>query len=172
LNFAACYALEKLNNLRGGFNISIILNSIHFNNSIVDGPGVRTVVFLQGCTRKCDGCQNPTTWDKNLGKIVEIDSVVSELETKCKNRKITISGGEPLEQYSAVLEFVKKLYNLHFSIIVYTSYELQEVPREILNYIDYIKVGKYQIEKTTTLGYVGSLNQQFIKIKGEKYEIY
>lgn len=139
------------------------INSIYYNRSIVDGPGVRTVIFLQGCTLKCEGCHNPDTWDTSKGIEIDVTELIKDLKLKCINKKITISGGEPLLQYNQVLSLVKQLN--FFSIVLYTCYELDKVPSEILNYIDYIKVGAYQQKyRTTIIPFIGSSNQRFIKL--------
>ncbi len=85
------------------------INSIKYNDSHVDGPGIRTVLFMQGCDIRCKGCQNKSTWDINKGKEVDIDDLVDELKQKVFNKKITISGGEPLVQKECLLELVTKL---------------------------------------------------------------
>ena len=150
--------------------MKIVINSIDYSGSIVDGPGIRTVLFVQGCKRRCEECHNPSTWDMEGGIEFDIDEIVDELIEKCINKKVTISGGEPLLQYSPVLELVKKLKD--FNIVFYTSFELEDIPKELLKYIDYIKVGKYIKEKRTTiLPFVGSENQKFIELRGGKIEI-
>ena len=113
--------------------MNIIINSIDYRGSIVDGPGVRTVLFVQGCEHHCEGCHNPSTWDKNMGVIFHIDQIASELREKCTNMKITISGGEPLLQYPAIFELVKKLND--FDIALYTGFDLTDVPKEIIPYL-------------------------------------
>ncbi len=139
------------------------INSIDYSGSIVDGPGVRTVLFVQGCERKCVECHNPTTWDKNKGFLVNINDIIIELRKRCNNKKLTISGGEPLLQYPVILELVKNIQD--FDIALYTGFELQEVPKEILKFIKYIKVGCFIKEKRTTITpYIGSSNQKFIKL--------
>ena len=62
----------------------VYINSIKFNRSLVDGPGVRTVVFFQGCDLHCKGCQNPSTWDIKAGEQVlrEIPMVAEEAVPK------------------------------------------------------------------------------------------
>jgi anaerobic ribonucleoside-triphosphate reductase activating protein len=81
-----------------------------------------------------------------------------------KNKKITITGGEPFFQEKAVLELVKVLDGM--DICVYTGSSLHEVPKEILPYLHYIKVGKYKKElKCTTKPFIGSTNQEFIELK-------
>lgn len=88
------------------------INSIRYNNSVVDGPGIRTVLFMQGCDLHCKGCQNRSTWNIEKGKKVDIDELVNELTKKVFNKKITISGGEPLMQKECLIELVTKLNDL------------------------------------------------------------
>lgn len=146
------------------------INSIDYSGSIVDGPGIRTVLFVQGCKRECDGCHNPKTWDANKEKEVIIEEIIEELENKCRNKNLTISGGEPLLQYPAILDLVKKLQD--FNITLYTGFEIKDVPEEILNHINYIKVGNYIKEQRTTINpYIGSKNQRFINLEYKNNEI-
>ena len=150
--------------------MKIVINSIDYSGSIVDGPGIRTVLFVQGCKRKCEDCHNPSTWDIEMGKEIDIEEIVEDLNKKCLNKKLSISGGEPLLQYPAILELIKKLHN--FDIVLYTGFEFNDVPKEILKHVNYIKVGKYLKEKRTTITpYIGSKNQKFINLKGEINEI-
>jgi len=150
--------------------MKIVINSIDYSGSIVDGPGIRTVLFVQGCMRKCEDCHNPSTWDIEMGKEIDIEEIVEDLNKKCLNKKLSISGGEPLLQYPAILELIKKLHN--FDIVLYTGFEFNDVPKEILKHVNYIKVGKYLKEKRTTITpYIGSKNQKFINLKGEINEI-
>ena len=151
--------------------MKIVINSIDYSGSIVDGPGIRTVLFVQGCKRKCEDCHNPSTWDLDKGVDYEVEDIVNQLNIYCLNKKVTISGGEPFLQYPAVLELVKRLNN--YDIVLYTGFELEDIPKEILKYIDYIKVGKYIKEKRTTVTpYIGSKNQHFLNLRRENNEIH
>ena len=144
--------------------MDIIINSIDYKGSIVDGPGIRTVLFLQGCERRCEGCHNPETWDINMGKSVPVIDLSNEIRRKSINKKLTISGGEPLLQSPAILELINLLND--FNIALYTGFKMVEVPKEILEKLDYIKVGKYVKENhCTTIDYIGSANQRFINLK-------
>ncbi len=144
--------------------LEIRINSIDYSGSIVDGPGVRTILFVQGCLQRCEGCHNQSTWDIEGGQLRSIEEIVQELKEKCSNKKITISGGEPLLQYPAILELVKKLPN--FNMALYTGYEFEDVPKEILPYLKYIKVGRFEKESRTTITpFIGSGNQKFIDLK-------
>lgn len=149
--------------------MQLVINSIDFRGSIVDGPGIRTVLYVQGCDLACRGCHNPSTWDVSKGKSVETGDLMVELRAKVHNKKLTISGGEPLQQYPAVLELLTGLSD--FDIALYTGFNLDRVPKEILRLLRYVKVGRYIHEKgSTVLPYVGSSNQQFINLQGEHGE--
>ena len=142
----------------------VYINSIKFNRSLVDGPGVRTVVFFQGCDLHCKGCQNPSTWEMKNGTEMTTDELVTILEKEVVNKKVTFSGGEPLMQVDALIDIVKKLEG--FDIAVYTGHEFKEVPKELLDNITYIKTGSFKEElKSTVKPYVGSINQEFRRVK-------
>ena len=149
--------------------MKVYINSILFNRSLVDGPGVRTVVFFQGCDLHCVGCQNPSSWDVRQGTEMEVDDLVNILEQNSFNKKVTISGGEPLLQKVALLELVKRLDE--FDIAVYTGHDEKEIPQELYRYITYIKTGRFEQNLMTTITpFVGSTNQVFRKIKYEKMQ--
>ena len=142
----------------------VYINSIKFNRSLVDGPGVRTVVFFQGCDLHCNGCQNPSTWEMKNGTEMTTDELVTILEKEVVNKKVTFSGGEPLMQVDALIDIVKKREG--FDITVYTGHEFEEVPQELLDNITYIKTGSFKEElKSTVKPYVGSTNQEFRRVK-------
>ena len=66
----------------------VYINSIKFNRSLVDGPGVRTVVFFQGCDLRCKGCQNPSTWEMKNGTKMTTDELVATLKKEVINKNI------------------------------------------------------------------------------------
>ena len=114
--------------------VKVYINSIKFNRSLVDGPGVRTVVFFQGCDLHCKGCQNKSTWDMKSGTEVEVAELATLLQKEVCNKKITFSGGEPLMQADGLIELIKLLEG--FDIAVYTGHELSDVPQELLERIN------------------------------------
>nr|WP_298679130.1 4Fe-4S single cluster domain-containing protein [uncultured Treponema sp.] len=141
----------------------LYVNSIMENPSLCDGYGYRTVLFLQGCVRHCKGCQNERAWDITLGTKIEVGNLARQLREICFNKKLTISGGEPLLQKEALIALLEKLKD--FDLCIYTGYNLNEVSADILKYLKYIKVGPYIQElKTTTKPFVGSTNQEFLEI--------
>ena len=90
-----------------------MIGKIHSIQSLgtLDGPGIRFVVFMQGCNLRCHCCHNPDTWDINNGKEISdeelINKVVRYKEYFKDNGGITISGGEPLLQAKFVYEVFK-----------------------------------------------------------------
>lgn len=142
------------------------INSIIYNKSVVDGPGIRTVLFMQGCDLRCKGCQNKSTWDFNKGKEIDINDLVNELNEKVFNKKITISGGEPLMQKEALINLVTKLNDLGFNIALYTGHQKEDVPSILVEKVKYLKTGNFiQKLKTTITPFVGSSNQVFEEVK-------
>ena len=141
----------------------LFINSIMSNPSLCDGVGYRTVLFLQGCDLHCKGCQNQSTWDITKGTEISPHNLAMQLREKCFNKKLTITGGEPLMQKEALVELLEELKD--FDLCLYTGHKLSEVPTEILKYLKYIKVGPFIEElKTTTKPFVGSKNQEFIEV--------
>ena len=132
--------------------------------SVVDGPGMRFVIFTQGCEHHCAGCHNPQTHDPNGGETVSVDWLKEQIDAQKLIRGITFSGGEPLMQTEGLIELVKLLEG--FDIAVYTGHELGDVPQELLERINYIKTGPFKIElKTTVKPFVGSTNQEFRRLR-------
>lgn len=87
----------------------------------VDGPGIRYVVFLQGCPMRCQYCHNPDTWKVGIGKQMEASELISEYQkykTYMKRGGITVTGGEPLLQMDFVMELFElaKKENIHTCI--------------------------------------------------------
>lgn len=137
-------------------------------SSCDDGPGIRSVLFLQGCSRNCKGCHNSSIREHGKGKLIEIETLVRYLKENCCNKKITISGGEPLEQEKSLIVLIRRLKDEGYNICVYTGYDLENVPRQIFNYVDYIKTGAFtESLRNPEISYVGSSNQCMYKIENE-----
>ena len=142
----------------------LVINSIMKNPSLCDGYGYRTVLFLQGCNLHCKGCHNKRTWDINGGTAIDTKDLAKELRKRCFNKKLTISGGEPLLQADALVDLLEELKD--FDLCLYTGHQLSEVPEKILSYLKYIKVGPFVEElKSSMKPFVGSTNQEFIEVK-------
>ena len=104
-----------------------MIGKIHSIQSLgtLDGPGIRFVVFMQGCNLRCHCCHNPDTWDINNGKEISdeelINKVVRYKEYFKDNGGITISGGEPLLQAKFVYEVFKKAHENNINTCLDTS---------------------------------------------------
>ncbi len=140
-------------------------------DSIVDGPGVRTVVWTQGCPHHCPGCHNPMTHDFEGGALVEVEEVLKELEQLKNQDGITLSGGDPVCQSEACLEIAKKAHQLGMDVWCYTGFNYEQMlnnPRQraLLEEIDVLVDGKFIQElKSYNLYFKGSSNQRIIDVK-------
>ncbi len=142
---------------------TIRISALDFRGSTCDGPGIRNVVFFQGCNRHCPGCHNAGTWDPKGGYEISVADLVEQIEKQTPKKHITISGGEPLLQKKGLLTLVRLLRQKGFDIAVYTGHSLKEVPAQLLKLLNSIKVGDFRInDRTTVKPYVGSTNQEFI----------
>ena len=146
--------------------MNVYINSIQFNKSLVDGPGVRTLVFFQGCDIHCPGCHNASAWDITKGTLYSVKELANQIKEGTFNGKVTITGGEPLMQKEALVQLLNELKGL--DVIVYTGHQKEEVPEEVWKLTSYVKCGPF-IErlKTTIKPYVGSSNQELIKSEVE-----
>ncbi len=139
------------------------------SDSIVDGPGIRTVIFFQGCKHKCIGCHNMSTWSFKPKNLMSEEEIIKYIDENNFSKKITLSGGDPLEQN--ILGLLKKLKAKKYNIWLYTGYEMQEVKEkfpEILKYIDALVDGRFELEKRDiSLEYRGSTNQKIYYMNRE-----
>jgi len=110
----------------------------------VDGPGIRFVVFMQGCPLRCKYCHNPDTWKMKDGKDYTVDEIVNEAKKyksymKFSNGGITVSGGEPLMQAKFVKELFKKCKDEGIHTTIDTSGYLEsEKAKDVLEYTDLV----------------------------------
>lgn len=109
----------------------------------VDGPGIRFIIFFQGCGLRCKYCQNRDTWDTSIGTKYTVDEIVEKV-LKYKNYFIasgggvTISGGEPLLQQDVLIELFKELkkYNISTAIDTSGNFPLTEKLKELIGLTD------------------------------------
>lgn len=146
-------------------------------DSIVDGPGLRMVIFVQGCQHHCEGCHNPETHDPNGGKKWSIGNLALEIVKEHRKNPLftglTISGGEPFDQAEACSYLAKVACMYGVNVWVYTGYNFEELMasndsgvRALLNCSDVIVDGPFDISKRSLeLKYRGSSNQRLIDVK-------
>ena len=139
----------------------------------VDGPGIRFVIFMQGCTLKCKYCHNRDTWNVNAGKSVSKEELIKEI-SKYKSYidtsggGVTVSGGEPLLQTEFITELFKELKSLGYHTAIDTSGALpiSESIKELLKYTDLVLLDIKHInpEKCVELtGYTNKNTLEFAK---------
>ena len=89
--------------------------------SIVDGPGIRFVVFVQGCPHHCEGCHNPQSHDFSGGYDCEPEKILAEIRKNPLLDGVTFSGGEPLCQAAALLPLAKEIKKMGLNLFIYTG---------------------------------------------------
>ena len=139
-------------------------------DSIVDGEGVRTVVWTQGCPHHCPGCHNASTWDFDDGALIDVEEVIEELKTIKNQDGITLSGGDPVCQAAACYEIGKAAHEMGLNVWCYTGFTYEQMlsnpkTRRLLNQIDVLVDGKFiQEEKSYDIYFRGSRNQRIIDV--------
>jgi len=152
------------------------------HESLVDGPGVRVVVFAQGCDIGCKNCHNPSSWDTTAGKEY-IPRVLARTITKRRPgieniQGVTFSGGEPFmqaEEFSQLAEIIKS--RGAWDIVTYTGHTYEKLlartndtgVQKLLALTDYLIDGAYVHElRDLDLRFRGSKNQRFIDLNATR----
>ena len=144
--------------------------------SIVDGPGVRFVIFAQGCIHNCKGCHNPQTFALDGGFLVTLDEVFKSISKNSLITGVTFSGGEPFLQATNFSKLAKKVHSIGLGVMAYTGYifenllsngrNFNEGMFDLLNNIDILVDGPFKIkDKSLLLKFKGSKNQRIIDVK-------
>ncbi len=139
--------------------------------SIVDGPGLRYVLFTQGCPHRCPGCHNPETLDPNGGTSVSLDVILKHILQNPLIHRVTFSGGEPFMQAKELLPLAEELAGLGYHLMAYSGYtyeELLEDPckKALLERMDLLVDGPFvEAEKTLEKPFVGSKNQRILDVQ-------
>lgn len=144
-------------------------------DSIVDGLGIRTVIWTQGCPHNCFGCHNPSTHSFDGGKLIDIEDIKEELDTLSGQDGITFSGGDPMCQPEACYEIAKHAHKIGLNVWCYTGYTYEELLNlgktklsiiQFLNEIDVLIDGRFILnEKSYDLKFKGSKNQRIINVR-------
>lgn len=144
-------------------------------DSIVDGEGIRTVIWFQGCAHNCECCHNPSSHDFNAGELVDVEEIKKKLEKLEFQKGITFSGGDPLYQPEALFELAKYTHKLGMDVWCYTGFTFEEllsmarrnkVIKDVLSEIDILVDGKFELEKKCfEVKFRGSYNQRILDVK-------
>lgn len=144
-------------------------------NSIVDGEGIRAVVWTQGCPHNCPGCHNPETHDFEGGVLVDVEELKEEINSLDSEVGVTLSGGDPFVQPEACLEIAKYCHKIDLNVWCYTGYTYEQLLKksednpvisDFLNEIDVLVDGRFvQRLKSLEAKFRGSKNQRLIDMK-------
>lgn len=131
--------------------------------SEIYGPGIRSVIWVQGCTLACEGCWNTQFWSRAGGNEIEIDDLLNWVDSNQGINGVTILGGEPLQQAPSVLDLILELRNRGLHVFLYTGYSPEEFDTTMqacFDSSDIVVSGRFKIEeRDTSLRWRGSKNQ-------------
>lgn len=143
------------------------------NDSIVDGPGFRFTIFVQGCPHHCTGCQNPQTHAFEGGTLMTTEEILVKIKRNPLLDGVTFSGGEPFCQAQALAELGREIHKLGLNIMTYTGYTFEYLSAnretnsygELLDVSDWLVDGKFiQSKRSLNLLFRGSENQRILDI--------
>lgn len=140
-------------------------------DTIVDGSGLRTSIYFAGCKIHCKGCHNPESWSLDNGKQYTVDEIIEIVESY-KNNKITLTGGNPLDQkdLNQLLTLCIKLKENKYNIWFYSGYTWDQILNnelytQIITNVDVVVDGPFIEElKNLKLKFRGSSNQRIINV--------
>lgn len=141
------------------------LNRLHYPIYNL-GPGKRIGIWTQGCSLHCPGCVSQSLWNPSHGKAIEVERLAEQIAVVQSHFDgITITGGEPFDQYRALLVFCALIKSLtDMTILVFSGYYLTELQRlypdqTFMRYIDYLVDGRYERQHHEDCNVRGSANQ-------------
>ena len=142
-------------------------------DSIVDGPGIRFTVFVQGCPHRCEGCHNPASHDFAGGREAATEEVIARLQANPLLDGLTLSGGEPMCSAEACLELARAAKAMGMNVWCYTGYTWEKLLAEadparlaLLEMVDVLVDGPFVLqERSLELTFCGSRNQRLIDVK-------
>ena len=141
--------------------------------SIVDGPGIRYTIFVQGCPHRCKDCFNPQTHTFNSGYEVDTDYLFSKINKNLLITGVTFSGGEPMCQARGLSVLAEKINSIGLELAIYTGYTLEQLLKErnkdrhkLLTLCDVLIDGRFKVtEHSLALRFRGSSNQRILDAK-------
>lgn len=144
------------------------------HDSIVDGPGLRYVVFTQGCPLRCSGCHNPSARSFAAGRDVTVAELIADLDSNPLITGLTLSGGEPTMQAGACAELARAARDRGLSTWCYSGFRMERLLTRcasepdllsLLQHLDVLVDGPYlKVKRTLTLPWRGSRNQRLIDV--------
>ncbi len=153
----------------------------YIRESIVDGPGIRYVVFTQGCPHNCKGCHNPQTHDFAGGYDIDIQRIIDGINEDPMLSGVTFSGGEPFCQCEPLVRIAKATHEKGLNVMTYSGYTYEELTemakedenvKELLCETDILVDGPFVLaERDMTILFRGSRNQRLLRLEKGSMEI-
>ncbi len=135
----------------------------------VDGPGLRTAIYIAGCKHHCQGCHNPDTWSFDAGEYMSLADIYEHIAEQ--DFDVTFSGGDPMEHAIDLAPLFAAIKEDGRNIWCYTGYTFEDVLRDplkasLLKWIDVLVDGKFELSsRDISLRFKGSHNQRLIDVK-------
>ena len=134
------------------------------------GPGVRSAIWVKGCTLACKGCWNKQYWPSTGGELITVDKLNEQLNSIEDIEGITLLGGEPLQQAPEILQLIKLQKENNRTVMLYSGYEfeeLDEIQKQCVALSDIAILGRYdETKRNTSLRWRGSENQVLLSPTG------
>lgn len=142
----------------------------YLNKTHAEGPGQRFCLWVQGCSRHCDGCFAKSTWSHQKNRIMSVDELFFLIKEQKGIEGVTFLGGEPFEQAKPLAELARKVQNLGLSVLTFTGNTFEELKKSenediqaLLKYTDLLIDGGFEKENfDLSRPWVGSKNQRYI----------
>jgi anaerobic ribonucleoside-triphosphate reductase activating protein len=99
----------------------------YVDQSEVNGPGCRAVVWVQGCLRECPSCFNPASWSFETNQLISVKELAQKIMSNPNNQGVTFSGGEPFWQASALAELAKQVKEKGLNVMSFTGFTLEQL---------------------------------------------
>ena len=140
-------------------------------DSIVDGPGIRTTYFSQGCPHHCPGCHNPETWPFEGGTPMEEETLLEIAQSNPLCRGVTFSGGEPFSQAEGFYKLGTLMKEHGYEVASYSGFTFEQLltgtktQRDLLTVLDVLIDGPFlEAERSLELNFRGSRNQRILNV--------
>lgn len=123
----------------------------YVDESEVNGPGSRAVIWVQGCLRECPGCFNPASWSFEMNQLIAIEALEQKILSNLNNEGVTFSGGEPFWQAPALAELARRVKAAGLNVMSFTGFTLEQLQapyapagaQDLLEQLDLLIDGPY-----------------------------
>ena len=123
----------------------------YVDESEVNGPGCRAVIWVQGCMRECSGCFNPASWPFEINQLLSVDALVEKIVSNPENEGVTFSGGEPFWQAPALASLAKRVKAAGLNVMSFTGFTIEQLrdeyapagSQDLLDQLDILIDGPY-----------------------------